>query len=700
MYLDFDPIGGGRVNAFLLGTNSTTGFGNYQAQAPVDTLSGKLGSTIPISVRFPSGGALVASNGSLKLGFKPTGQYNAGAWDAYTDVLVPAGTTGDASLTYTGLLALTADALFALFPVASNGSAPDSVTIMGALLDGNVELSTFSFNVTNNLFKGTETPPTAVDAVLPFPSSTALATTAALSALVPYAYRDPGAETSGLIDAMLAGRVPGAANALFVTADTTNGTFATRNPLLFCARLDWSGFSFSNSTEGAYQGGEAITSRHVLLADHFSDPVNGTPPMSIGTVLAFVDNANVVSKRSITAFDRIGTTDLLIATLDSDLPPGITPATVLPGGLAPDLFPPGTAVLYGNQAKTIHVAEIQDFASATIRSAVAANRAPWTTAGPAIGGDSGSPVSLVIQGQRVLWFEFHYASGGGDLPGAQVAAINAVVQQAGPQYSLTVASFPALGEAAFRATTGGTGAVGAVDPTTGQFPPNIIPPLGTAPVNVEQVWDGTADVTLALGTTLFRGNFTAISTQRIVTIADGSQANRTVELLMPRYTANSFQIGINYNYAGNPTTLVTLNPSPLTAVAYTRYFLEFGSDGLWRVSSPLEGGEMVNVSGRRSYVGVTSASSVVVDFKSGALQAIPLGSDLTITSANLSTGATVRLRLIGDQTATRNLSFPTGWTFVGSAVPTSLAAGKTAILELTSWSRFDTGVTATYLVQS
>ena len=299
------------------------------------------------------------------------------------------------------------------------------------------------------------------------------------------AYLNLGQEASDAVDSRLAGKVPGANVNLFAGADYAGGTAFTRNPGLFCADLDWTFFSPWNSTEGPYQGGSAITPRHALLADHFSDPVLGTPPMSIGTVLAFVDDNNVVVKRTITAFNRIGTTDLLIATLDSDLPASIRPAAVLPGNLPAAWFPAGTAVLCADKDKLIHVAEISGFASADIAPAAAPNRAPWTTPGPGVGGDSGSPVVLVLDGQVVLWFLFHTEIGGGDLPGSYVSQINAVLAQAG-SYALTVAPLNALGSAAFASVGQAVGQVPAVQPN-GFLPPAVIPVSGTngAPINAD-----------------------------------------------------------------------------------------------------------------------------------------------------------------------------------------------------------------------
>ena len=300
----------------------------------------------------------------------------------------------------------------------------------------------FPWTVAANYLRPDQPP---ADVVAPPLTTGALVTAVEQAAQVPFAYQDYGRAASAAVDSRLLGKSAGNSTvALFAAADYVGGTAFTRNPGLFCADLDWTSFSPWNSTEGPYQGGSAITARHVLLANHFSGPTGGSNPMTAGTTkIAFVDNASVTYQRTVTALTRIGTTDLLIGTLDSDLPASITPDTVLPGGLSDSLLPAGTAALYGNQAKTIHVAEITDFFGSSIAAATTANRAPWTTAGPAVVGDSGSPVSLILNGQRVLWCLFHTATGGGDLPGANVAAINAVLAQAG-NYALRVASLTTL----------------------------------------------------------------------------------------------------------------------------------------------------------------------------------------------------------------------------------------------------------------
>jgi hypothetical protein len=57
----------------------------------------------------------------------------------------------------------------------------------------------------------------------------------------------------------------------------------------------------------------------------------------------------------------------------------------------------------------------------------------------------------------------------------------------------------------------------------------------------------------------------------------------------------------------------------------------------------------------------------------------------------------VTLRLVADGT-NRNLTFPAGWVFLGTA-PASLAAGKTAVLSVTFFGTADADAVAAWAVQ-
>ena len=95
---------------------------------------------------------------------------------------------------------------------------------------------------------------------------------------------------------------------------------------------------------------------------------------------------------------------------------------------------------------------------------------------------------------------------------------------------------------------------------------------------------------------------------------------------------------------------------------------------------------------------LTYASSVALDFSGADFQTVTLTGVITFTTSNLAAGRSKTIRIIGDGSS-RALTFPVGWTFVGAAAPTALAANKTAILTMTSFSTTDANVVAAYSAQ-
>jgi len=76
-------------------------------------------------------------------------------------------------------------------------------------------------------------------------------------------------------------------------------------------------------------------------------------------------------------------------------------------------------------------------------------------------------------------------------------------------------------------------------------------------------------------------------------------------------------------------------------------------------------------------------------------RALALTGDVTFTTSNLGPGRQVSIKIDCDSTL-RNFTFPAGWTFIGAAAPTDLAADKTAVLSLVSYGASDTDVVAAY----
>ncbi len=246
------------------------------------------------------------------------------------------------------------------------------------------------------------------------------------------------AQASAYVDGHLAGKEPGVSRPIFASGDYVNGKDWVRNPNLWCKDLDLTCFSPWNSTEHNLQGGTLITRRHVLLANHFSNPVTGTPPMTPGvTTIQFVARDNTVYTRTISKLTQVKNTDLLIGTLDRDLPAAITPAQLFPFDQNKGL-PRGIPLIYTGQEKWASVGECVSGAGAAVvlQPATAPGRVPWTTPGVARVGDSGSPVFLPNHGRAVLVCHFYFSTGGPGT-GFYTAAINAIT---GPDYPVTEAT--------------------------------------------------------------------------------------------------------------------------------------------------------------------------------------------------------------------------------------------------------------------
>lgn len=80
------------------------------------------------------------------------------------------------------------------------------------------------------------------------------------------------------------------------------------------------------------------------------------------------------------------------------------------------------------------------------------------------------------------------------------------------------------------------------------------------------------------------------------------------------------------------------------------------------------------------------------------IQTLALTGNATLATSNLTAGAEGKLVISCDATP-RNLTFPAGWKWIGSAAPTSIAASKTGVLELLSTTTADSGVLARWKVE-
>lgn len=96
---------------------------------------------------------------------------------------------------------------------------------------------------------------------------------------------------------------------------------------------------------------------------------------------------------------------------------------------------------------------------------------------------------------------------------------------------------------------------------------------------------------------------------------------------------------------------------------------------------------------------LSTTGTIDIDFSGALLQTQgALTGNITYTGSNYAAGSSVTIRVVGG-TSSQTLTFPSGWVFVGTA-PTSLAAGKTAILTVTSFGTTAANVVAAWAVSA
>lgn len=200
------------------------------------------------------------------------------------------------------------------------------------------------------------------------------------------------------IRAMAAGK-PSSTKPIYSTQNHA-ATIYARNPACWAAAIDLTCASPWNSLGGITRAGTAISPRHTLHAAHY--------PVNIGTNIRFVTLDNVVVNRTVTAVENVpvGIADTQVALLNADLPETITPAKFLPSD-AYDYLPTiqqWSVPLLGLDASENAMLFDSYMGAWAYPSRIAAERsAEWSPLTELIvGGDSGNPVFMVINGEAVV----------------------------------------------------------------------------------------------------------------------------------------------------------------------------------------------------------------------------------------------------------------------------------------------------------
>jgi hypothetical protein len=237
---------------------------------------------------------------------------------------------------------------------------------------------------------------------------------------------------SDYVDAAIAGKTASVAKPVYSAQDHANAVYV-RNASSWLAGVDLTCASPWNSYGANTRAGTLISPRHIAMANHYL--------IADGTTIRFIKMDGTVVGMTLTTSMQVGTTDIRIGVLSADVPAGISFAKVMPktaGSKLPSLsysyrIP---AVAFDQEEKAL-ITELAGMDSWMIG---------WSPLGGArlafyedlIGGDSGSPLFLIIGGEPVLLTTW-LMGGGGAGPSfiTNYDAINAAMTTLGGGYQLT-----------------------------------------------------------------------------------------------------------------------------------------------------------------------------------------------------------------------------------------------------------------------
>jgi hypothetical protein len=198
---------------------------------------------------------------------------------------------------------------------------------------------------------------------------------------------------------------------IFSTVNHTTPSYV-RNTSLWCAGYA-SALTGLSAWQSDYGNGQtraqtAITARHVVGAAHYGTPV------TIGGTIRFITTDGTVVNRTITHTKQIGTTDIQLSLLSSDLPASIAPVSLLPTTWADYIRSPeyGIPCLLRNQYGEARIFDLDSLTSSstTFTSNMPASRSAWYR--QLVTGDSGGSACLMFNGTLGLVTTWHGANSG------------------------------------------------------------------------------------------------------------------------------------------------------------------------------------------------------------------------------------------------------------------------------------------------
>lgn len=243
---------------------------------------------------------------------------------------------------------------------------------------------------------------------------------------------DTSSNASLSIDQRIAGLTANSSTKnIYSTYTHASGGTYVRSTTVWCADVDISPVSLYNSAtaDGRYPV-IAISPRHVLIAEHVTEII-------VGTSFRFLGRDGAIYTRTLLAVDQVGSTDIEIGYLSSDLPSTVSFAKVLPSDAASFLAIERLPVFLPNQTRE---ALVWDLTTTLIAGQAPTNSQRLAFNENLSAGDSSDPACLVIGNELVVLFPVHTAGAGsmaGDGVSANYAAINSAMTGLGGSYQLT-----------------------------------------------------------------------------------------------------------------------------------------------------------------------------------------------------------------------------------------------------------------------
>ncbi|MDP1625001.1 MAG: peptidoglycan-binding protein [bacterium] len=211
------------------------------------------------------------------------------------------------------------------------------------------------------------------------------------------------------IDERLVGKNAATDIQLYTSYETgsTSPTF-TRNTSVWTEDIDWTGLSPWNSTAYGQRAGTLISPRHIIFATHY--------PIGVGAEVIFVTANNTVVSRTMTASQSIGSTDIRVGILDSDVPETIAYYPIMTYDQMKAYLSPVYIPIVGFDQEEHAIVRHAAAGGFAISDGIGHSQATTSVRQPFtetfIDGDSGNPIFAIIGDQPVL-LSAHYSAAAG-----------------------------------------------------------------------------------------------------------------------------------------------------------------------------------------------------------------------------------------------------------------------------------------------